>query len=394
MNDLIIRQGKLINGNVIDIVINDGKISALGPDAAAERVAIREIHLHGHYCISAGWIDAHTHCYPQSPLYFDEPDLVGVAGGVTTVVDAGSTGADDIDHFYSVTRRVKTHVYAFLNIARTGICNQNELADMSYIDNEHLQSAIRRHKGFVIGLKARMSKSVVGKNGLLPLIKAKTMQKMSGLPLMVHIGNSPPELAEIADLLTKGDIITHCFNGKPNRIIDDAGNLKPTIQRALARGVIFDVGHGSESLSFPVAEQAIRFGAYPHMISSDIYQRNRIGGPVYSLATVMTKFLTLGLPAQCVLDCVTINAANSLHLPRKGRLERGYDGDITIFEFKNQSIELMDADGHSRIGKQQFIPAAAIVAGTHVIVPENTTSGISVKDRVTLRRSINNDIPL
>ncbi len=36
---------------------------------------------------------------------------------------------------------------------------------------------------------------------------------------MVHIGNNPPDLDEIADLLTQGDIITHCYNGKPNRIL-------------------------------------------------------------------------------------------------------------------------------------------------------------------------------
>ncbi|MBI6547764.1 amidohydrolase/deacetylase family metallohydrolase [Xenorhabdus lircayensis] len=374
MNDLIIKQGTLINGDIIDIVINDGRITAIGPSAATGLASIREIDLHGHYHVSAGWIDAHTHCNPQSPLYFDEPDLIGASSGVTTVVDAGSTGADDIDHFYTVARKAKTHVYAFLNIARTGICRQNELADMAQIDNERLQNAVRRHKGFIIGLKARMSKSVIGDNRLLPLIKAKIMQRANGLPLMVHIGNPPPNLEDIADLLTKGDIITHCFNGKPNRILDDAGNLKQAIQRALARGVILDVGHGTESLSFSVAEQAIKFGAHPHMISSDIYQRNRVGGPVYSLATVMTKFLNMGLSPEYILNCVTINAANLLHLPRKGRLERGYDGDITIFELKNQRIKLVDAEGQIRIGTQQFIPIAAIIAGVHIVVAENAAA--------------------
>ncbi|PHM50287.1 amidohydrolase/deacetylase family metallohydrolase [Xenorhabdus miraniensis] len=399
MNDLIIKQGKLINGDLIDIVINDGKITAIGPAAAVGLPSIKEIDLHGHYYVSAGWIDAHTHCYPQSPLYYDDPDLIGAACGVTTVVDAGSTGADDIDDFYAVARKAKTHVYAFLNIARTGICSQNELADITQIDNTRLQDAVRRHKGFVIGLKARMSKSVVGKNGFQPLIKAKAMQKENHLPLMVHIGNPSPKLEEIADLLTKGDIITHCFNGKPNRILDEAGNLKLTIQRALARGVILDVGHGTESLSFSIAEQAIKFGAHPHMISSDIYQRNRIDGPVYSLATVMTKFLNMGLSPEYILNCVTINAADLLHLPRKGRLERGCDGDITIFDLKNQRIELVDAEGQIRIGTQQFIPIAAIISGVHIVVAENTAAknmsaeNIPVKNSAT-KRSVANGIPL
>ncbi|WP_340620043.1 amidohydrolase/deacetylase family metallohydrolase [Xenorhabdus siamensis] len=382
MYDLIIRQGKLINGDTIDIVVNDGRIINIGPAVATGSNANKEIDLYGHYYISAGWIDAHTHCYPQSPLYFDDPDLIGVANGVTTVVDAGSTGADDIDHFYTTARKAKTHVYAFLNIARTGIRNQNELADLTLIDDNSLQDAVKRHAGFVIGLKARMSKSVVGGNGLQPLLKAKMMQQKNGLPLMAHIGNPPPNLEEIADQLTKGDIITHCFNNKPNRILDNEGNLKLAIQRAIERGVILDVGHGTESFSFRIAEQAIRSVTYPHMISSDIYQRNRMGGPVYSLATVMNKFLSMGFSPERVLNCVTINAANFLHLTRKGRLERGFDGDITIFDLKNQHIELVDAEGEVRVGTQQFIPIAAIISGTDIVVA----------DPIVTDRSTHNDI--
>jgi dihydroorotase len=48
----------------------------------------------------------------------------------------------------------------------------------------------------------------------------KGIQQENGdLPLMVHIGNNPPNLDEIAELLSSGDIITHCYNGKPNRIL-------------------------------------------------------------------------------------------------------------------------------------------------------------------------------
>ncbi|MDR0218163.1 MAG: amidohydrolase/deacetylase family metallohydrolase [Enterobacteriaceae bacterium] len=390
MYDLIIRQAKLINGDIVDVIVNDGRIVDIGSAVAAGLEAKEEIDLSGHYYISAGWIDAHTHCYPQSPLYFDEPDLIGAASGVTTVVDAGSTGADDIDRFYAAASKAKTHVYAFLNIARTGIINQHELADLSQIDDHQLQDAVRRHAGFVIGLKARMSKSVVGENGLQPLLLAKTMQQKNGLPLMVHIGNPPPNLEEIADQLTDGDIITHCFNGKPNRILDQNGALKPAIQRAIARGVILDVGHGTESFSFNVAEQVIRAGHLfhtgylPHMISSDIYQRNRLGGPVYSLATVMNKFLALGVHPEQILNCVTANAARFLHLPRKGRLERGFDGDITIFELENHQMVLVDAEGETRIGNQQFIPIAAIISGNDIVWSENYRDS----------RNKNNDISL
>lgn len=84
--------------------------------------------------VSAGWIDSHVHCYPNSPIYYDEPDSVGIATGVTTVIDAGSTGADDVDDFYNITRQAATDVYALLNISRVGLIAQNELANMTNVD--------------------------------------------------------------------------------------------------------------------------------------------------------------------------------------------------------------------------------------------------------------------
>lgn len=289
---------------------------------------------------------------------------------MTTVIDAGSVGADDVDSFFLQAKAAKTNVYSFLNIARIGIIAQNELSDMSKIDNDALQKAVKRHPDFVVGIKARMSKSVVGENGIKPLLAAKEMQKENGLPLMVHIGNNPPNLDEIADLLTKGDIITHCFNGKPNRILNEQGQLKESIKRALARGVILDVGHGGESFSFSVAEQAMKIGTYPDLISSDIYHKNRINGPVFSLAAVMTKFLCMGFSPKQIVDCVTVKAADLLRLKGKGRLTVGDDADITVFDIKEERVELSDAESKVRTGTYRFIPLAAIVAGESIATKE------------------------
>ncbi|EKT60005.1 amidohydrolase/deacetylase family metallohydrolase [Providencia sneebia] len=373
MYSLIIKQGKCIDGKLIDILIKDGKIVAAGPEQACNQQAEKWIDLEGKTYVSAGWIDSHAHCFAESPIYFDDPDLAGAAGGVTSLVDAGSVGADDIDKFYQLTQKSQTNVFSLLNISRIGIIAQNELSDMNNIDETCFQKSIERHTGFIVGMKARMSKSVVGENGIAPLIKAKEMQKKHHLPLMVHIGNNPPNIDEIADLLTRGDIITHCFNGKPNRILDHEGNLKPSIARALARGVILDVGHGGESFSFKVAEQAMRIGTYPDIISSDIYHRNRVNGPVYSLAFVMTKFLCMGFSAEKILRCVTEKAADLLALPAKGYLKPGFDADITLFDLKEEQTELTDAEGEKRIGTQRFIPIAAIIGGKHIIPAEGET---------------------
>ncbi|STW80713.1 metallo-dependent hydrolase [Klebsiella michiganensis] len=131
MFDLLLRRARLVDDTLTDIAIRDGKIAALGEISAPAR---KTLELDGRYYVSAGWIDSHVHCYPNSPIYHDEPDSVGVATGVTTVIDAGSTGADDVDDFYQLTRKAATEVYALLNISRVGLIAQNELANMANID--------------------------------------------------------------------------------------------------------------------------------------------------------------------------------------------------------------------------------------------------------------------
>ncbi|EOI3539077.1 amidohydrolase/deacetylase family metallohydrolase [Cronobacter sakazakii] len=361
MFDLILRQARLVDDTLADIAIKDGKIAALG-SVTGEARATRD--LNGEHYVSPGWIDLHVHCYPKSPIYHDEPDAVGVSTGVTTVVDAGSTGANDIDDFYALTRGVATEVLALLNVSKVGLIAQNELADMANIDAA-AREAIARHPDFIVGLKARMSSSVVGENGIAPLERAKAIQQENGhLPLMVHIGNGPPPLDEIAARLSQGDIITHCFNGKPNRILTPQGQLRASISDALERGVRLDVGHGSASFSFEVARQAIALGILPHTISSDIYCRNRINGPVRSLAHVMSKFLAIGLSLPQVIDCVTLHAAQALRLAHKGRLTPGADADLTIFDLRRQPVLFTDADEETLHGDYLLVPLAAVRAGT------------------------------
>ncbi|MFQ2730943.1 amidohydrolase/deacetylase family metallohydrolase [Aeromonas caviae] len=367
MYDTIIRAGRLGNGQLVDVAIKHGKIAALGslPESTEAKQTLT---LGGQVHVSAGWIDGHTHCYPASPLYHDEPDKVGVASGVTTVIDAGSTGADDVDDFQRIAATCKTRVHALLNISRIGLLRQNELADPADIDLALAQAAIRRHPGFIVGIKARMSGSVVGESGLQPLRMAKQIQQANGnLPLMVHVGNTPPDLDEIVALLGEGDLLTHCFNGKPNRILTPAGELRQAVREAMRRGLLLDIGHGGASFSFEVAELAIAQGILPHTISSDIYCKNRIKGPVYSLAHVMSKFFAIGMTLEQVLACVTHQAADALRLPGKGRLEVGADADITLFEVSCGPTLFTDTEAGARNGDRQLLPLAALVGGELVL---------------------------
>ncbi|HBT14182.1 MAG TPA: amidohydrolase/deacetylase family metallohydrolase, partial [Erwinia persicina] len=111
-------------------------------------------------------------------------------------------------------------------------------------------------------------------------------------------------------------------------------------------------------------------GILPHTISSDIYCRNRLNGPVYSLAHVMSKFLNIGMTLPQVIDCVTRHAAEGLRLKDKGRLVPGQDADLTLFEVKQDACLFNDSDGQTLSGEKQLIPLAAVVHGRIFVTNE------------------------
>ena len=89
MFDLLLRRARLTDDTLTDIAIQDGKIAAVGDITDP---AHRTVELNGDTYVSAGWIDSHVHCYPNSPIYHDEPDSVGIATGVTSVVTRAAPG--------------------------------------------------------------------------------------------------------------------------------------------------------------------------------------------------------------------------------------------------------------------------------------------------------------
>ncbi|WP_235665902.1 amidohydrolase family protein, partial [Clostridioides difficile] len=218
--DILIKGGKTVDKSIIDIAILDDKIIEVKNQIDDSKYQANQIiNLDGEKFISAGWIDIHTHCYERLDLYKDYPDEVGIKSGVTTVVDAGTTGALDIGKFYEDTKKYKTNVYALINIAKQGITSQDELSSMMNIDEYELKRAVKKYKDFVVGIKARMSKSVVISNDVEPLKVAKRIKNELNLPMMVHFGSSPPTIEDIFDYMEKGDILTHIYNGKPNGIL-------------------------------------------------------------------------------------------------------------------------------------------------------------------------------
>lgn len=364
MIDLYLKNGKSVeDDSPLEIAIRGKKIIAVNSKLTGIE-AKKTIDLHQDY-ISPGWIDDHTHCYEKLTLYFDDPDKDGYRSGVTTVIDAGSTGAENIGDFYKITRNKKTNVYAMINVGKTGILAQNELGNIATIQEKPLMDAVEKYSDFIVGIKVRESHSVVINNGVRPLIMAKDFQKKLGgnFPIMVHVGANPPSLHEVLDLMDDNDILSHAYNGKPNGILDENGNIRNFVWEAYHKGVAFDVGHGTDSFNFNTFDIANSAGLIPKSISTDIYSRNRINGPVYDMATTLDKFLMYGFSLSQVIKMVTVAPADNFNLVTKGHIKPGFDADLTIFKIENKTIELVDSNMNKRKFDKRICPTMAVVMG-------------------------------
>jgi len=353
----VLHNVKRVNGIEIDIVIENGKIADVTKAGHGEGQHI--IDKTDTY-VSSGWIDLHVHAFPEFDPYGDEVDKIGVKQGVTTVVDAGSCGADRMADLVASGKQSHTNLLAFLNISRIGLKRTDELSNLEWIDPEKVVETANKYKDVIVGLKARISNSVVGESGIEPLRIARKISNEIDLPLMVHIGSAPPNIKEVIPYLEKKDVITHFLNGKENNLFDTDGKPLQVLKDAIKRGVHLDVGHGTASFSFKVAEMAKQNGIGFNTISTDIYRGNRVNGPVYSMANVLSKFLYLGYSLEAVIEAVTTHAANWLNKPELGRIKVGDTANLTLFTVENNPATLTDSEGEQRIG-ERLIKAKGVV---------------------------------
>lgn len=356
----VLQNLKLVDGTGVDIEIENGTVS--GVTAAGEGHGSNVRDCSGRY-VSSGWIDMHVHAFPEFDPYGDEIDEIGVKQGVTTIVDAGSCGADRIGDLARSAEQALTNVFAFLNISRIGLQRVDELSRLEWIDRQKVLNAVHAYPGFIVGLKARISRSVVKDSGIRPLVIARELSGETGLPLMVHIGSAPPDITEVIPMLRKNDIITHYLNGKSNNLFDESGRPLTVLTEAVQRGVHLDVGHGTASFSFRVAEAAKLHGIRPDTISTDIYRGNRLHGPVYGMANVLTKFLSLGYPLQEVIPLVTEHAARWLGKPELGRIQVGEAANLTIFALNDKEADLVDSEGERRVYDHIIEPKGVVING-------------------------------
>ncbi len=264
--------------------------------------------------LSPGWIDLHAHIFHGFTSLGVDPDEVGLKKGVHLIADAGSAGEATLPGMISyLVPSKKTLLRAWLNISSIGLVHLREYSDMRQVNVAATVQAVNQNRTFVCGIKIRCSGIIVEDKGIQPLIRAAEAARKAHVPLMVHVGETPPEYEEFLDYLGPGDVISHCFHGKQASLWDSSGRPIQALRRALDRGVILDVAHGAASFSHRVARNAIASGYQDYVISTDLHVRN-VNGPVYDLPTTMTKLMDCGLTLPKVIAAVTKKPAEILGL--------------------------------------------------------------------------------
>jgi len=347
--DLLLKGGHVIDpandlDGVRDIGIREGKIARVEEDipvAAAQRCVDVE-----NLIVTPGLLDIHVHCYPTRKV-----EREGLAGslnadahflkeGITTCVDAGTAGADEIAHFRkTVVERSTCRVLAYVNISAPGMGSEiwgiDPEQDLANLDPQRAGEAALGHKEVVVGIKTAHYWTKEPFDAEHPpwasVDRAVEAGERCGMPVMVDFWPRPPE-RPYPDLLLEhlrpGDIHTHCF-ARQFPIVDAERQVYSYMFEARQRGVVFDLGHGAASFWYRNAGPALAGKFPPDSISTDLHMGN-INGHVNSMLDVMSKYLALGMPVQEVIYRSTVTPAREIGRPELGNLSVGAEADVAV----------------------------------------------------------------
>jgi len=365
--NILIKGGYVIDAknklhDSLDIAVKDGKIVRVEKNIDPKQ-AIQVVDARGLY-VTPGLIDIHTHVfYGTDPgrAYNGGPEAIVPDGftfrnGVTTVVDAGSSGWRDFPTFKrQVIDISRTRVLAFLNIVGSGMHGTPYEQDTKDMDGKLTGQMARQYHDYVVGVKVA---HYVGPEWT-PVDEAVIAGNLANIPVMVDFGGNNPPLS-INELFFKhlrpGDIFTHCFGELKTResIVDPVTKtLKPFVLEAQKKGTVFDVGYGEISFAFSQAIPALKSGFVPNSLSTDIHMSN-VNGAMKDMLNMMSKFMAMGMPLETVIQTATWNPAREIKHEELGNLSVGAVADIAVLGLRSGRFGFFDFTGYKIEGKQKL----------------------------------------
>ena len=364
---LVIKEGHVIDPKnnidaVMDIAINDGKIVQVAKNIDAKQAA-QVINAKGFY-VTPGLIDIHTHNFVGTNLdqaYMNGPGGVVPDGftfrcGVTTVVDAGSSGWRTFPDFKkNIIDRSQTRVLAFLNIVGQGMRGGPYEQDVTDMDPKLTAIVAKANKKDIVGIKLAHYEG----HEWNAADRAAEAGRSADIPVMIDFGGSKPPLS-IEELFFKhlrpGDIFTHCFAQLATRefIVDTTTKqVKPFVLEAQKKGIVFDVGYGGISFSFSQAIPAIKNGFYPNSISTDLHTGS-MNNAMKDQLNVMSKFLVMGMSLGEVIKAATWNPAREIKREELGNLSVGSVADVAVLNLREGKFGYFDYVGYKIEGNKKL----------------------------------------
>lgn len=352
--DILLKNGHVIDplneiDGIADVAVSGGKVCAVAPglDAAdAEKV----LDLSGLY-VTPGLVDAHFHCYWTSGMakawagdYSIQPDYFNFPAGVTTLVDVGTAGSYNFDHFRAtVIERSKARIFALLNIADYGMSSLYVEQFPERNDYDAFIKCAEKNSDIIKGIKIA---HYWGKDwGDLEF--AKRVQKVINKPIMVDFGvfrKERPYDQLVMEKLDSGDISTHCFRATVP-VLDENGKVYDYLRRARERGVKFDLGHGCASFMMRNGVPAMRQGFLPDTFSTDLHALS-VNGTAIDMANLLSKMLACcDMPLIELFRRATVNPAEMLNLGNVGNLSVGTEADIAVWNMRTGSFGYQDMSG-------------------------------------------------
>ncbi|MEZ5402065.1 MAG: amidohydrolase/deacetylase family metallohydrolase [Bryobacteraceae bacterium] len=382
--DLVLRGGHVIDPRNgidarMDVGVKDGRVAVVAPSIPAAE-GRQALDVSGLY-VTPGLIDLHTHVFYSTGIpgawagdNSIQPDAFSFRTGVTTMVDAGSSGWRNFETLrHMVIDRARTRVLALINIAGFGMIG--DVVEQEDFDPTEVARLAAKHRDVVVGVKSAHYQ----KPDWESVEKAVEAGRLANIPVMVDFGyffRERPYWQLVTEKLRPGDISTHMFRG-PAPWVGANGKLYDYVKRARARGVRFDVGHGGGSFVMRNAAPTIAQGFYPDTISTDLHTGSMNAG-MQDMPTTMSKLLVMGMPLKEVIRASTWTAAQSIHREELGHLSVGAVADIAVLELRNGSFAYSDAYGARLEGKQR-LEASLTVRDGRVVWNRNSIGGVDYK---------------
>ena len=358
MYQLIIKNGTVMDptnriNTVADVAVMDGRIAGVGSYAGEEA---RQVIDAAGCIVTPGLIDHHAHLYPLAGIGIPA-EAVCFRSGVTTAVDAGSTGCANFSQYASFIRKSKLRIKAYLNICSTGLASlpqTMEDVDPAHYDEAAIRETFTQYQDLLVGLKLRTSREIVGQMGYQPLKRTVELAEKIGMPVMVHCTNPPGTIPQLLCYLRSGDIMTHMYMNKGPSLLDESGFVCRDAYEARRRGVLFEAADARAHFSFTVGGAAVKASFYPDIIATDLTMFSMNFRPTaFSLNNQMAKYTQMGIPFETVLSCCTRKPAEDLGLAGEiGCLSKGACADIAVFRKEDSRIPFGDrpygdADGEA-----------------------------------------------